>query len=256
MRITCGVAIAVLCLLMCSGCGSGDYEKKLAASVNTHAEQKKFGVLQAIPTEIAGAKDEPSIGISYQPPRAFLNNDVLQLDAADPRFAGQKISPDRVFPPFPSKLRGDELKFTLPGFKLTYEGYVKTGDVDLPYYFYVAAVLVGNKGGTTTELRNRVTATFPTAEGWKDVTVTSKQTGKPMIWKVLHLEEKQTFQHISGDPEKSIPEKHFGIFELWVHETEKYRVIFGWRWPKEIEGKTPVGDWAKLTAATLVENAP
>ena len=230
-------AAALVCVglsVVLSGCGIGDYNRLMNRRLGALRAGAKFKNLYG-PTQLSGTP------ISIRVPIIFASS---YEETSPHKDDGAVIHPDRVQPPF-LKLRG---------FKVCYEGTVTQDNLKLPHYVYLAAVpsQAGDADKLAAQIQADLTKAFPKPDDakaddaaaaepeqqapeptWEQVDVDTPQ-GVYSHWRKIRVEGDQTFRvRNSGKVEE---QKLPGIFELWLHDTDNYLVLVGWRTPKSIEG--------------------
>ncbi len=216
-----------------SGCGTGEYERRM--------EQRRVNKLR-LETKLRGLylpQDVPGTQVSFRLPRnLFLESPLVEGAPV----GGKPVDVRRVKP--------DKL-MTIPGLKLTYEGFVDTEGVKLPYYCYVGVIDV--QGGQMMEdpslkMRTELAAQRKgdTVTNWQDVRLEAPD-GQESLWKKLRAETQQEFFILdkAGQGQfKSMP----GVLEVYLRAEMKYAVVIAWRMPTSIEKKINLEKWATLVA--------
>jgi hypothetical protein len=223
----------VLVFSVVSGCGTGEYERRLETRRSDKAKtEAKLRALYA-PLEVRGTP------VSVRMPKTVFLEPPLVEGAL---VGGKPVDVRRVKP---GKL------VTIPGLKLTYEGFVDTEGVKLPYYCYVG--VIDAQGGQVLEeaankMRMELAAQRPqdTSLNWQDLRVETPD-GSESDWKKLRVENSQEFFTLdkAGQGQfKSVP----GVLEIYLHVEAKSGVVIAWRMPAGIESKVNLKKWATLVA--------
>lgn len=214
--LLCGALVPLI-----AGCGGSRYDTLINKRLGALRSGAPFRMLSA-PAEI------PETPIKLRIPIVFRNSYTAESGHSDDK---GRIRPDRFQPPF----------LTIPGLKICYEGVVSDSvNGRLPFYCYVGVVEGGDATAISNDLLTKLKETFKDApEAWDRVDARSPQD-RAVPWKKVRVLGDQPFR---PGGEESEPRPLPGIFELWIHEADKYVVIVGWRTPTAIEGKsaTPAG---------------
>ncbi len=213
-----------------AGCGGAPYDALINKRLSALRSGAPFRMLSA-PAEI------PDTPIKLRIPIAYRNSYTPESGHPDDK---GRIRPDRLQPPF----------LTLPGLRICYEGTVNDSTGRLPFYCYVAAVEGGDSTAISKDLLAKLKETFKDApDAWENVDARSPRD-RAVPWKKVRVVGDQMFRPGGEDSE---PRPLPGIFELWIHDAEKYVVILGWRTPTAIEGKssTPPGATNPLIQVSL-----
>ena len=142
---------------------------------------------------------------------------------------------------------------TIPGLKLTYEGFVDNEGVKLPYYCYVGAIDM-SLGQVVDDPSVKMRAELAGQQqqdttSWQDVRV-EMPDGQDSIWRKLRSESSQEFYTLdkAGQAQfKSMP----GVIEIYLRAEAKSIVVIAWRMPSSIEKKINLEKWAKLVAECI-----
>ncbi len=247
------------CATSLVGCGTGTYDSVVDRGVATIRADAKFRGLFA-PVQIPEAPYTVRVPVIF--PNSYTPTSSHPVD-------GAKIKPQRMQPPFMS---ADE------NIKLMFEGTVKEGSSDLPFYVYLGAspVKPGEVDKFAADIEKGVKTIVPAdqAPAWEPVDVDTP-SGKALPWRKMRLTIDQPFLvKLDGDdtPEaQNMP----GVLELWLHDAGDYAVMIVWRAPKQIEGpqqrefdsvggmtvpvpnvKPDLAKWPALTAGTLAPLEP
>jgi hypothetical protein len=221
---------------MLSGCGTGEYEERLD---KRHADkmklEKKFSQLYA-PQEVPGTQ------ISVRLPKTIFKDPPLVEGAP---VGGKPVDIRRVKP--------DKL-VTIPGLKLTYEGFVENGGVKLPYYCYVGAVAVST--GEIVDRGGKIQAELAaqpqhdTLTNWESFLAKTPDGHENQWMKLRFVNKNQEFFTVdkAGQEQfKTMP----GVLEVYLHAEPGYGVMIAWRMPTSIEGKVDLAKWAALVAGCV-----
>jgi hypothetical protein len=223
----------VLVFAVVSGCGTGEYERRLEARRTDKAKiEAKLRTLY-LPLEVAGTP------VSVRLPKTIFLDPPLVEGAL---VGGKPVDLRRVKP---GKL------VTIPGLKLTYEGFVDSEGVKLPYYCYVG--VIDAQGGQVVEeaalkIHKELAAQRPqdTSMTWQDLRVETLD-GSEGDWKKMRAESNQEFftPDKAGQGQfKSMP----GVLEVYLRVEAKSGIVIAWRMPASIENKVNLKKWATLVA--------
>ncbi len=194
--------------------------------------EKKLSVLYA-PLDVAGTQ------VSIRMPKTLFLEPPLVEGAP---VGGKPVDVRRVKP---------EKLVTIPGLKLTYEGYVDNEGVKLPFYCYVGVidVPIGQLAeDPSVKMRAELAAQRqPEAlTNWQDVRVETPD-GQESVWRKLRAENSQEFFTLdkAGQAQfKSMP----GVLEIYLHAEAKAVIVIAWRMPTCIEKAVSLEKWATLVA--------
>jgi hypothetical protein len=221
--------LSLLLLLVLSGCGTGDYEQRLAKRGSQTQSALNFNELYA-PQPLTGTS------VSVRVPVLFKESPLVEgVQGKD----GKPIDPRRVKPTL----------FELPWLKFTYEGFMDNPEGGkLPFYCYVAAVnkaaggvndpapgwkdALKNKGGTVNE--------------WTDFQGQSPD-GQKIPWKTIRFTGPQEFFTINKTGQEqyvSLP----GVLDIYLHEEAGFYVLIAWRMPASIEQQVNPAKWVPMMA--------
>ena len=223
----------LLVFSLLSGCGTGEYERRLEQRHAAKARlEKKLSVLYA-------PQDVPGTQVSVRLPKTlFLEPPLVEGVPVD----GKPVDVRRVKP---------EKLVTIPGLKLTYEGFVDNEGVKLPYYCYVGVIDVPI-GQIVDDPSIKMRAELAgqqqqdTLGNWQDLQVETPD-GQESVWKKLRSENSQEFYTLdkAGQGQfKSMP----GVLEICIHAEAKYVIVIAWRMPTSIEKNINLEKWATLVA--------
>ena len=226
----------VLFLLVLSGCGTGDYEQRLD---QRHADkikiEKKFSQLYA-------PQDVPGTQVSVRLPKTIFTEPPLVEGAL---VGGKPVDIRRVKP--------DKL-VTIPGLKLTYEGFVENDGVKLPCYCYVGATAAstGEIGDSNGKIQAELAAQPPhdTLTNWERFQPETPDGHESQWVRLRFMNKKQEFFTVdkAGQGQfKTMP----GVLEVYLHAEPGYAVVIAWRMPTSIEGKVKLAKWASLVAGCV-----
>ena len=219
-----------------AGCGTGEYERRLE---DRHAEKARLD------SKLSGLYSPlvvPGTQISVRMPKSMFPDPPLVEGAL---VGGKPVEVRRVKP---QKL------VTIPGLKLTYEGFMENEAGKLPYYCYVGVMDVPIEQiaeDPSVKMRAELSAQQPppALTAWQDVTLETPE-GQATSWRKLRAEASQEFYTLdkAGQGEfKNLP----GIMEIYFHAEAKTIVVLAWRVPASIEKKVDMQKWATLVAECL-----
>jgi hypothetical protein len=217
--------ISTLSLLF--GCGTGEYERRLAEGSADVQKNSKFAVLGS-PTTIPGTQ------MSLQFPSVMQSFDIT----GDPQ-------------------RGKCPVLDLQGLKATYEGTVKDDKGnDMHFYMYVAASEV--KYSPAQNWLGELQQKFPKAEAFNSTGVNQNYSvqspeGLSLSWEEIHFKCDQNFYY----PTKENPQNFMttsGILVCLCHIDNGICTSLFFRFPSNLESRHEAdfdSDWIKLVAGTL-----
>jgi len=242
-------------VVVCSGCGVGEYEKRLERRVGDLRKPAIFDVLYQ-------ATELPDVPILVRVPRSFTQRLVEGAVVHD-----KKIDARRA------KVPG----LDLPGKLVTYEAMVQdSSGGSQPYYIYLTAAPAAAverlrsaserkfdagkpiepspaaepvRLDQTGELFQRVQKAFPQANlAWQDVACPTP-TGATMVWQCLVANGEQEFYYAErGTDDRYV--KLPGRLELWARYFGDYLVLVVWRLPEPLRPASRVDTLAPLVAGS------
>jgi hypothetical protein len=231
--ISISALCGVLVLSMLSGCGTGEYERRLEQRrvSKSRIEKRLRGLYQP--------QDVPGTQVSLRLPKILFQESPLVEGAP---VGGKPVDIRRIKP---QKL------MTIPGLKLTYEAFVDYEGLKLPCYCYVGVLdiqsgqLVQDPG---IKIRAELTGQRQPERvtNWQDVRLETPE-GQENVWKKIRAETSQEFFVVdkAGQGQfKSMP----GVLEVYVYSESKYIITIAWRMPASIEKKVNLEKWASLVA--------
>jgi hypothetical protein len=222
------------------GCGTGEYERRLE---DRHAEKTR------IETKLSGLYLPlvvPGTTISVRLPKSLFPDPPLVEGAM---VGGKPVDVRRVKP---QKL------VTIPGLKLTYEGFIESEGGKLPCYCYVGVIDVPMQAVEDPSVKMRAELSAqqppPALTNWQDVSLETP-SGQPTVWRKLRAENSQEFYTLdkAGQGEfKNLP----GVLEIYFRVEPKNIIVIAWRVPLSIDNKDKVDlkKWAALVAECVSVN--
>ena len=238
----CFASLGLAMLLVASGCGTGAYEERMAATL---AEMKTASQAEVSLQDFYGyMPDEDALSggaVNLRLPMVF--QDVYNAGSKDPQ-TDASIEPKRLYP----------AGVPLPGYDRTYEAW-HTDDAgdQWPYYLYLAAQPAepGTIDGAASELRSALEAELPgTPDAWQTVELANPAGGDALEWKVLRVEGEMLFDKRGADGNDEylrVP----GAIELYLHHSDGQQVILGWRAPVTLVEPTMIQARVRTAASTL-----
>ena len=228
VSLLCGVFF----LSLIFGCGTGEYERRLADRVHRNQQESKFNNLYA-PQEL------PKTPVSVRMPTMFKDSPLVE----GAQVGGKPVDPRRVKPGL----------FELPWLKLTYEGFIDDPNTGkLPYYCYLGAVnMAGGQvrdpaGAILAELKNK--QQFDIQE-WAPFSGETPE-GRGNQWKKLRFTAPQEFFTINKARQEQFQNLP-GVLEVYLHDEAGYYVLIAWRMPGSIEQQVELAKWAPLVAGSV-----
>ncbi len=221
------LTVFTFCLLPClwAGCGTGGYEDVL--------EKQRWASGAAAPAPGAPAADKlgasqqiPGTPVSIRIPRVFTSP-ALAEGITDAR----RVKPGVV---------------TIPGLKLTYEGFIKDStEGQMAYYCYVG-VTSGPLQTIATQLHDELAKKFPGAmAGWKDVSCATPE-GQTIQCRKLRVLGKQELYYKDKAGKENYPANNDGVLEIYLYEKGGQVVIVAWRLPASIEANVGLGEFSAV----------
>jgi hypothetical protein len=253
------VALALL-LVVVAGCGQGEYDRRLEASVAVLQQAGKFSDLERDPRPVF---ETP---FTIRMPFAF---GLLFTTSSTKPGSNDTFTSDELQPPF----------VKLPGIRFLRQGGASAdGRTSLPYFYYVAgyrpdtqvapppAAEEAKPADGASEapkpkpaaavdpelesIRKTLLDAFPDEKdlAWEPVSCTTPRGNGRAEWQRLKVHGPQHFEFF-GNPEsgQTLP----GTFELWAYDQNGWRILIGWRAPDALVDKAPIEKWAALAAGTI-----
>ncbi|MGW8256494.1 MAG: hypothetical protein ACWGMZ_03315 [Thermoguttaceae bacterium] len=235
------LALALL-LGFCWGCGTANYERRMAERLENLKMESKFNILSA-PIHV------PDTQVSVRVPQksdftkdyfAKLHTDGFENPpwTAGAMINNKPVEPGRLQPSF----------LDIPGLKLTFEGaIIDASGGKQPYYLYVGVVSDQKQAKYIPgQLQNALKEKFTDVSPFSDIQVQTPD-GKEINWKRCHATGNQTFYYLQKDNVgRDIPLP--GLFELFFHEEDDLLLILAWRLPAAIERNIDFQNWAERVA--------
>lgn len=231
----CPLLAAVGLIALLNGCGVSEYNALVDRGLTNLRAGAKFKFFYA-PSPL------PELPITVRVPMVFPKS--YRADSGH-RDDGETINPDRLQPPF----------LKLPGFALCYEGTSQSGNTKLPFYCYLAAVPASSADAQklAAQLQADLKKAFPESdEEWEQFDADTP-TGKSIHWQKIRAEGEQPFL-VKTD--KVATENLPGVFELWMHDSDDYIVLIGWRAPNSVLGTLDIADDELSPLRLAIEGPP
>jgi len=222
-----GVLASCLVLLIVAGCGTGEYESRLANRAAHVQNTLNFNELYA-------PQPLPNTPISVRVPTLFTESPLIE---GAPDKSGNPVDLRRVTPTL----------FALPWLKLTYEGFIDNPEGGkLPYYCYVAAVDKATLGGENLEAawNAALAAKGGTLDPWTDFQGKTPEGGT-VDWKKLRFAGQQEFYTIGGNGQEQFVQLP-GVLDVYLREQNGFYVLIAWRMPASIEPQVDSAKWASM----------
>jgi hypothetical protein len=215
-------SLSALLLLLLVGCGTAEYERRLAARVAKGQAADKYSEL-GDPQELAGA------GISLRLPRAFTSPPLAE-GAADAR----RVKPSVA---------------NIPGLKRTDEGFIQdSAGGQQPYYCYVG-VTNGPLQDVAAAVKNELGGKQGKTSDWSDFQGDAPD-GAASPWRKLRFDGDQEFCYKNKNGQEEFQTMK-GVLEVYLHEEGGQVVIVVWRMPAGIEGNVGLARLAPLVAGSV-----
>lgn len=218
-------AFSLAPLFALTGCGTGEYQKRMAERANS--------------LETAGSFES-----NLRPEFAAVNADCkLRLPAI---YDGDsKAFPNGASPSF----------CNLPGLTTTYEKFMSEGEKAFPFYTYFAASAVADQ--KPEEFKAKIEADLAKAgiSGGKFAPESIPgPTGGAQTWDKLSITSMQNFAGKNPGQDIAIE----GQFDLYFRSTGKDFILVGWRAPKTAAGASAFFENARraMGTAQVTESAP
>jgi hypothetical protein len=217
-------------VLFCAGCGTAEYEKRMASSTSGAASSSKFtSDLAAAETTVPGTTVTLRLPKPMQP-----------ADLGDP-------------------LHGKFTLFDVPGMKAAYEGFVEDTDHNkIHYYLYVAVIDQPANGympgrAWLTELQGKAAKSDDNSAEVNKSYSASTPEGSSTIYEEFHIKCVQNFFY----PKPNNPNNAQNIDGnlVCLSRTENGKVVtLIFRYPSYLKGHPSASfdpEWIKLIAGTL-----
>lgn len=227
LSLGCLAGTLVGILFTVSGCGTGEYDRRMRASIQEVGSKAKFqNLLYPNPISIVP-------GASFRLP-ALFDNTAKSWAEGNPTETGLAVHPDRLQPPF----------IKLPGFRYCYEVFPKSGgQEDNVMYCYVAASNTTSQGqeDLIASIQSDLKKKFPDApEEWETVDLDTPE-GATIAVRRTTVSGMQRFDLTPmGGPMKDFD----GRMDLYLISTNDNHILIGWRGMSEF-----------VAAAKLFESA-
>jgi hypothetical protein len=212
------LAVMVLAVLACCGCGTRQYQERMNASLQNLQQASAFNQLLYDPTPLAETRVLIRVPKVFQ--QSFVEGSVID---------GQPVNRLRVAIP----------TLDLPALSITYEAMVPLEKAQVAYYCYLG-VAVPPAGPQPIE---------PTY-ALQDVQFPAPHGGD-IAWKKLRCTGPQEFYCVE-EGGKGTFRKMPGTVEIYTHQEGGYLVVMGWRVPTAAEQSTDFSKLAALMAGSLV----
>ncbi|MEN6406293.1 MAG: hypothetical protein ABFC77_07470 [Thermoguttaceae bacterium] len=207
--LPCGLAMLI-------GCGTGEYEKRLAGR---DARLKAQAVARF--ADLGNEQNLASTNVSFRIPKK-----MTALSSGDQRRMNAGALP-------------------IPDAHQTYEGFVQdsTGG-QLPYYCYVGVLPVPLQQITSQMQTVLTAAKLNGSLNWTDVQAESPD-GEVSTWKKLRLQTNQDFYYKTKDGQSQYPNVP-GMLEFYLRDAGKSVIFVIWRMPTSIEPNVELARLAPL----------
>lgn len=228
-RLSSVISILVAILLIVSGCGTGEYERRLADRTNRIRTESRFNELYA-------PQDLPGVPVAVRVPVKFTDPPLVE---GAPDKAGQPVDPRRLKP----------IPLDVPWLKLTYEGMVDNPQGGkLPYYCYVGAVdmAAGGVANPAAAWSAELAGKGGTVADWTDFQGESPD-GRTVPWRKLRFTGNQNFYTLDAGNQGQFVQLP-GILDVYLHEENGFLLLMAWRMPSSVEQQVDPAKWAALMA--------
>jgi hypothetical protein len=230
------LSIAILpFFLLLAGCGTDEYQARLEKGASSTSAGSKFDSVLGAETTSPGPL--PNASVSWRMPKAM----PAVNDINDP-------------------VRGKCPLIEIPGFKATYEGFVKdTKGNDLHYYLYVgASEQAQNKDLPTQTWLNVLRDKFPAANDGNSAEVnknysSSTPEGGSVQWEEIHFKGVQKFFYPNPENPQNNQDMS-GTFVCLCRVENGVLVTLVFRYPSHFEERHSTDfdtEWLKLVAGCL-----
>jgi len=227
------LAIPCLLLCLCVGCGTGEYQKRLAQNLGKSQKASKFNQLYGL-QKLAGTS------VSIRMPLLFTKSPLVEGAMVD----GKPVDARRVKPGL----------VELPGLKLTYEGAIRDAEGgELPYYCYVGTTQVN--GDQAKNIRGEIhgdlsqNPQYESLTNWVDFQGETSE-GRKVSWEKLRFVSDQDFYYRDKNgQERFVPMP--GMLEVYLHEEAGFLTVLAWRMPVAIERNVGVAELAAMVAGSV-----
>jgi hypothetical protein len=231
-RVALLVCLAVM-LVPAIGCGTGEYNQRLEASVAKLRQLAKFDILKRQPTEI------PQTVVSVRIPKTITDR-TYTVDSANPNGDGN-IDPALLEPAF----------LKLPGtHRMAQASDVDERQVRLPYELYMSGGPIDQKPADLAgDIQMQLATAFPEAAkdlAWEKLDCETP-IGTKVSWQRMRTKGEQVFTLLGGGQPNTLP----GQVQVYMYEDARFFVVLVWRVPDVIAPKVPIDNWGPLVAGSL-----
>ncbi|MBL8825338.1 MAG: hypothetical protein JNM18_00035 [Planctomycetaceae bacterium] len=225
-----------------TGCGQGEYNRRLDAAIQDAGYRSRYGVLDSQPTVWSDLPFQIRLPWTLTRPRVRNNSKYLCLRPAPGAIVvnEQRLQPSWV---------------TLPGAIITYQGIAENGGTgsEAAYSLHLAAANIGQAADETTldKLRDDIKAACPMDKGiaWNDVELETIDHQK-LKMRHLHATGEGSIS-FEGYADAAALYKGPMTLDLYTTKIGDYRVFIAWWIPERLKDKVPVETIGKLTVSTL-----
>ena len=214
----------VTLLLVLVGCGTSEYERRLSTR-----SSKMQGQAAAKFSELGPPQVLPGTSVSISMPNSFSDAPLVE-GAVDAR----RVKPGII---------------TIPGLKLTREGFIQdSGGGQMAYYCYVG-VTGGPLQNVAGQLQNELSGKQGKVTPWTDFQGESP-TGAPLQWRKLRFDGAQDFYYKNKAGQEQFLTLA-GVLEVYLYDAGPQVVVVAWRMPASIELNVGLARLAPLVAGSV-----
>jgi hypothetical protein len=212
------------------GCGTGEYERRLADRADRAQKQARFNQLKD-PQVLEGT------AVSVRLPRVFPAAPIFEGGKAKGKADAKRTKPPTG---------------TLPGLMFTYEAFITDAEGgQLPYYCYLGAVNLADAQGKedpAAKLRGELAgkAGRDAVADWETVQCETPD-GQQSQWKKLRYTAPQEFYYAPKSGRATLVTMP-AVMEIYLCEEGGYLIAIAWRMPSSIEKNVELDKWATLVA--------
>ncbi|HYW77990.1 MAG TPA: hypothetical protein VE890_00370 [Thermoguttaceae bacterium] len=221
-----------LLLVSVSGCGTGEYERRLSSATQKLKQNSAFADMKP---------SAPLTGVSVKIPNSFQSQPLTEATQVD----GQPIDPRRVQPPV----------VQMSGLQWTYEEQVEDDSGGkLSYYCYLATIDVASQGNIDPMdlVRRQAQTKYPKTTSAVESVQCPTPQGQTVEWKRLRCSGDQEFYYV--DPNGNADFRPMlGAMEFYGRKEGDTIILIGWRVPMVEDGKAYVDiqAWTERVAGSV-----
>jgi len=198
---------------------------------------------------IALTRGGKEIGATFRLPRLFEKDKAKSFNFGTANEDGYQVDPSRIQPPYYG-FGAD----SMPGFQYDFEQYYRAEGRKLAVYLYVAvedATKIDQKAFIA-QIQERLKKAHPEApDEWKTVELRTPVQGKKIPWQTNSVTCAQRFLHKDRESKD-----YEGQLDFYVHSTDRFHILMGWRAPVSIARKIKFFAAAHAAMGTLEIGEP